>query len=445
MARTAYQGAWRESRDGWLVGHIEGDPKTRGYQYGYLFADEIQAAVDRISYWATKSMKKTWRYFRETAEAQFVHHLPPEYRTELEAITAGARDGGQYMDFIDVVALNGYLDTESFYDWQNLQAPGGTGTSSRPSKCSAVVATGSATRDGDILAAHSSWWPYMVGTLWNLVLHVQPSEGNSMLMETVPGFLNAGMDWYVTTGGLIITETTITGMRTYDPSGVPLFLRSRRAAQYASSIDEWVKTMVEGNNGGNANTWLLADVKTKETASLELGLKSHRLERKSDGVFFGCNLAFDPTVRTETQLPYDDPTLSCTARARRWEQLMAEHRGTLDVDLAQKLLADHYDTGQGREQPSRSTLCGHYEDEPRASPELNRGPFYPSGAFNAKVTSGELARAGRSWFKWGKPCGKDFVVQEFYAAHPEYKWQAPELQDLRSHPWTLIDPRRPPS
>jgi len=443
MARTAYQKAWREEREGWLFGHIEGDPKARGYQYGYLFANEIQGAIDRISYWATKSMKKTWRYFRETAEAQFLGHLSPEYKTELEAITAGARDGGQYMDFIDVVALNGYLDTDSFYDWQKLQASGRTEGGARSSKCSAFVATGNATRDGDVLTAHSSWWPYMVGSLWNLILHVQPAEGHELLMETVPGFLNAGMDWYVTSGGLIITETTIAGMQSYEPTGTPVFIRSRRAAQYASSIDEWVKIMVEGNNGGNANTWFLADVRTKEIAALELGLRAHHLKRTQDGVLVGCNLARSPEVRAETKLAYDDPTLSCTARAVRWDQLMAEHHGKLDVELAKLLLADHYDTGLGKDQPSRATLCGHYEDEPRDSPEVQRGPFYPSGAFNAKITSGALARAGCSWFKWGKPCGRDFIVRDFYAAHPEYKWQDPELQDLRSHPWTLIDPRRP--
>ncbi len=46
--------------------------------------------------------------------------------------------------------------------------------------------------------------------------------------------------------------------------------------------------MKDGNNGGYANNWLLADRKTKEIASLELGLKNVTLQRTMDGYFVGC-------------------------------------------------------------------------------------------------------------------------------------------------------------
>jgi len=36
------------------------------------------------------------------------------------------------------------------------------------------------------------------------------------------------------------------------------------------SIDEYTKIMLDGNNGGYANDWLIGDRKTNEVAQLEL-------------------------------------------------------------------------------------------------------------------------------------------------------------------------------
>jgi hypothetical protein len=63
------------------------------------------------------------------------------------------------------------------------------------------------------------------------------------------------------------------GFNGFDPGGIPEFMRARKAMQYSSSIDDFARIMQEGNNGGYANTWLVADRKTNEIASLELGLK----------------------------------------------------------------------------------------------------------------------------------------------------------------------------
>jgi len=67
-----------------------------------------------------------------------------------------------------------------------------------------------------------------------------------------------------------------------DFNGIPEFIRARKAMQYSSSIDEFAKWMSEGNNGGYANTWLVADRKSNEVASLELGLKNVTLRRTKD-------------------------------------------------------------------------------------------------------------------------------------------------------------------
>jgi hypothetical protein len=64
--------------------------------------------------------------------------------------------------------------------------------------------------------------------------------------------------------------------------------------QYSASIDDFARIMKEGNNGGYANNWLIADNKNNEIASLELGLKHVTLLRTQDGYFVGSNFPANP-------------------------------------------------------------------------------------------------------------------------------------------------------
>jgi hypothetical protein len=81
-------------------------------------------------------------------------------------------------------------------------------------------------------------------------------------MQTLPGWVHSGTDFFITEAGLVGTETTIGDFKGFDEKGIPEFVRFRRATQDASSIDEWCAIMKRGNNGGYANSWLLGDVKT---------------------------------------------------------------------------------------------------------------------------------------------------------------------------------------
>ena len=69
--------------------------------------------------------------------------------------------------------------------------------------------------------------------------------------------------------------------------------------QYSASIDDYERIMKEGNNGGYAKNWLVADRKTNEIASLELGLKNVILKRSKDGFFVGSNLPADAKLSKE--------------------------------------------------------------------------------------------------------------------------------------------------
>src|SRR4029077_16924984 len=156
--------------------------------------------------------------------------------------------------------------------------------------------------------------------------------------------IHSGDDFGLNSAGMVITETTISGFHGFATNGIPEFVRARKAMQYSSSIDDATRIFRVGNNGGYANDWLIADTRKGEIASLELGLKNVTLERKTDGYFVGSNFPISPKLAAEeTNFAVTDQGNSANARHQRWEQLMAQNKGKIDVPMAEKFLADHAD------------------------------------------------------------------------------------------------------
>src|SRR5207249_11996840 len=167
------------------------------------------------------------------------------------------------------------------------------------------------------------------------------ADGYRFVMDGLPGLIHSGDDFGINAAGMVITETTITGFSGYDFNGIPEFVRARKAMQYSASIDDVAKIFKDGNNGGYANDWLIADTKKNEIASLELGLKNVTLERKKDGYFVGSNFPINAKLaREETSFSLQDMGASANARHVRWEQLMAKFKGKIDVAEAQRFLGD---------------------------------------------------------------------------------------------------------
>ena len=224
-----------------------------------------------------------------------------------------------------------------------------------PGNCSALVATGSMTKDHKPVIAHSNWTDIAVGTRWTIIFDIVPTHGYHMLMDGFPGVIVSDDDFGINSEGLMVTETTITGYDLFDPDGTPEFVRARRALQYASSIDQCVAIMLNRNNGGYANDWLLADNKTGEIARFEIGLKMHRVWRTKDGYYVGSNFPSDPDfIKTETDFDSNNMGSSPNARHKRWEELMAQSKGQIDVGMAKAFLADHWDSYESKDEPRRA-------------------------------------------------------------------------------------------
>jgi hypothetical protein len=431
---------YRFDRGGWKYVHLQGTPAEIGFQHGQLLADEIADLVHVIKVETLHDTKRDWNFYRDASRKMLWPHIDAEYQQELEGIAKGAQSKGVKLDVWDIVALNGAIELPSYYvPWLNKRERAMNAPHILPDgHCSAFIATGSYTKDGKIVVAHNNWSSYADGERWTVMFDIQPEHGHRMVMDGEPGVITSQDDFGVTDAGLIITETTITQFIGWNPDGKPEFVRSRKAMQYADSIDDYVSIIKEGNNGGYANDWLIGDRKTGEIAYLELGLRNTPLWRSKDGYFISSNFARDPAlIKNETE-GFDPRNLSSSMNARHvtWEKKIAENKGRIDTTLAEQFLADHEDSYTGKVGPDARTLCGHIDADPHGVPEWDDPAYYPDGAVTGKVTDSDLALHLGLIARAGHPCGEDFIAAPFLAAHPEFSYLKPILKDMKAGPWT---------
>ena len=433
---TRYNKGYRFEQNGWIYLHIEGEPHERGFQHGYLLAPELAEIIGNfkeLTYWDTG---KEWEFFVDQAVEQFAERIDPEYLEEIKGIADGAQAAGTEITWQEVLTWNGYEELLGYW-WPNELA----GKYAQPDDdhCSAFIATGSATKDGKIVMAHNSWDQFAHGQFLNVILDLEPAQGQRMFMQSAPGFIASFTDFFVTGAGIMGTETTIGGYSEYDPDEDPEFFRIRNAMQYANTLDEFVQLMEKKNNGGYANSWLLADANTGEIMRFELGLQYQNVERTKDGYFVGFNAAVDPRIRNleTSNSGYDDIRTPAGARRVRLTQLMEEHQGKIDVEVAEEILADHYDVYLNKENPGSRTVEGHYElDAFEFWPA--RMPFAPQGAVDGKVMDSDMANDLSFWARWGSSSGMPFDAEKHISDHPQWDHLQGYLKDRSSQPWTLF-------
>ncbi len=429
----------RPEQNGWIFVRLEGTPAEIGFQHGYWLAPEIQDTFKVVSLGLIHDSRKDWPFFRDAAEHVLWPHVDAQYRAELTGIVEGLKARNVRLDLWDLVALNAWLELSPYYtNWYDKEHKIASAKRPVPEHCSAFVATGSYTTDGKIVIGHNNWTEYKEGSRWNVIFDIAPAQGHHMLMDGMPGLIHSGDDFGVNDAGIAITETTIGYFSGFDPNAVPEFVRARRAMQYASSIDEFAGLMKDGNNGGYANDWLIADVKNNEVASLELGLKNVTLQRSKDGYFIGSNFPKNARlIAEETDYPAQDMSVSANARRVRWEELMAENKGSIDLAAAHRFLADHYDTYDKKTEPDERTLCGHIDLSPRGSKPWE--PEYGiAGAVQNKAADAALVSQMALTAAMGHSCGLSFHAAEHLEKHPDFAWEKGILRDLIAHPWTTF-------
>jgi hypothetical protein len=399
-AVTTYGPAYRYPVGGWIYLHVEGQPYERGYQHGHLMAKEIPQYMERCAAELDpKGKNKSWNMARTTAAALFLRGFDREILEEMKGIADGASDAGarwegRPIDLTDILVVNTTVElgelssaltvTPSGLEGLRLIAPHYVNRKRGAAldHCSAFAATGPATRDGRMVISHTTWWPLTLAEQTNVMLDIKPAAGHRILMQSYPGGIESGTDWYQNDAGIVLTETTI-NQSPFNINGTPVAYRARKAIQYGDNIDQVVEYLSAKNNGLYTNEWLLGDAKTNEIALFELGTYKTRLYRSSrndwfggtEGFYWGDNNAKDLGVRLEespdpngapTYIPYVP-----TGRDLKWQALYHEYKGKIDEQFG--FMA--FDTA----------------------------PLVSASAMDAKVVTADMASRMMVWADFGKP------------------------------------------
>ncbi|MBS0195187.1 MAG: peptidase C45 [Planctomycetes bacterium] len=426
-AISAIAGAWLEQADGWTILHAKGSPDEIGYAHGYLLAERIDDAIRavKLDLEHDGSFREDWAFLKDATQRICWPKVPPDLRAEIGAIARGVQARGYSYDWQDILTLNAHIEMASYWlPMHRERTTGITQPSRAPEACSAFVATGSATTDGRIVMGQNFWWGYLTGTRFNIILDITPATGHRFAMDAMPGFVHSGTDFAINDAGLAICETTIGGFKGFVESGIPEFVRMRRAIQHASSIAAFAAIMREGNNGGYANAWLLADSKSGEIGKLELGLKATPLSTTTDGFYFGANFPEDPAICEFDCGGYQG---GHEPRRVRWNALLQENRGRIDGDAARRFLGDTtHANGVGNR---GEVLCGRSDLDP------SRG-FSPGGAVSNRVVTGADLDQPRFWARWGFADGTTFDANEYLTGRgQQVGWQSGMLPDIGRHRW----------
>ncbi|MBI2416852.1 MAG: hypothetical protein HYV28_02945 [Ignavibacteriales bacterium] len=288
-----YKKGFRYEDKGWINIHLEGKPFERGMQYGYLVAAEIKEFINKLSIQRQKENPvAAWNNLRTQVDLLFLRKFDEEFLTEMKGIAEGVNTAGvqifnRQVDLLDIVTLNSEIDLDYAEDaikktahslsGKTLQsAEGDNELQDRLHKCSGILATKSATADSRVVFGQLFMWGGYTGPHWNIFVDVVPENGYRLVYQTFPGGIHSGADFYLNAKGIIIGETTV-GQTPFNINGTPQSNRIRKAAQYASSVDDVVKIMTTDNNGLYTNDWLIADTKIDEVAILLLGTEKYKL------------------------------------------------------------------------------------------------------------------------------------------------------------------------
>ena len=427
--------------NGWKYISIKGTARQRGYAYGYLIADDFKKIQKMLEFVSWNNYGHKWSFFIDGSTSAFKQTMIdnfPEIYEELVGIAEGCNAGNTPTTIDEIIAWNNYFTLfDSWYSTVSGKAGGKEG--GNPDRCSSFIANGDYTEDGKIVVAHNSFTEFIDGQYSYVILDVNPTTGNRILMQTSPGWIWSGTDFFVTKAGILGTETTIGGFNKFE-NNFTIACRIRKAMQYGNTLDDYTRILLDGNSGDYANSWLLGDTNTNEILRIELGLKYHNIERTKNGYFIGFNAAYDPQIRNLecTDSGFDDIRRHQGARKVRLADLMEKHKGKLNIKLAQEIIADHYDVYLNKDNKCSRTICSHYELDAREymSDPSRPKPYAARGAVDGCVADTTMIKNMSFCARWGSSCGTPFIAADFLDKNRQWSQLKPYLHDRPTQDWT---------
>jgi hypothetical protein len=428
-------------QNGWIYISIKGKPKERGYAYGYLCAEEFKEIQNILPFVMMETYGQTWNFFIEKVCKDFKKMTQdefPEFYEEMEGIVDGCNANGCKTTIDEIITWNFYMSIPYWYGIRPDNYSGKDGGAK--DRCSAFMAVGDWTADGKIVCAHNSFTDFISGQFLNIVLDLNPDKGHRFIMQTSPCWIWSGTDVFITAKGILGTETTIGGFLPYEKK-YPIGYRIRKAMQYGNTLDEYCEILLHENSGDYANSWFFGDTNTNEILRIELGLKYHNIERTKNGFFIGFNSVYDERIRNleVENSGFYDIRRHQGARMVRLGDLMDKYKGKLNIEVAKKIISDHYDVYLKKDDnPCSRTVCSHYDLDAREymSQADRPKPYAPHGAIDGIVCDTNLAKKMSFIGRFGNSCGIPFKAKEFFKEHRQYEKFAPYIKDRLTQPWT---------
>ena len=482
--------------DGWVRVTIRGAPYERGVSHGKQIVAADPLMFTRMfsvyDFLFREGYGRDIEFFYGVCDDFYrpiIKRRFPKIFREMEGIAAGAGGG---VRVCQVILINVYMSLPYFYAHmlRYIDTPKYRGKyadvirdelaiaanpaalSARAARlnefkdrCSLVMAVGKGwTKDGGIVCGHSSFSNFLDAQFCNVILRIEPEAGDgcTMVMQTMPGGVWSMTDFFVTSAGIVGSETTISGFNAFALRD-PICCRIRECMQYGKTLEEYAERLQKRNSGDYACSWMFGDTRSSHGGPrimrVELGLNYVNVETTRDGVFLGFNSAYDERIRNiecsssmsdkanhatgsgmiDGASGFRDVSSSIGNRRVQLEKLTEKYRGRIDTDVMKRILADHYDNHLGKTAANSRTVCKHaYADDGRAGGGGGGGegaPYKPVGAYDTKIADSASIRRMSFLAHWGPPCGTPFSVKEHMKKHPQWKDWAEHLADFPKRGW----------
>ena len=484
--------------DGWVRVTIRGAPYERGVSHGKQIVAADPSMFTRMfsvyDFLFREGYGRDIEFFYGLCDDFYrpiIKRRFPKIFREMEGIAAGAGGG---VRVCQVILINVYMSLPYFYAHmlRYIDTPKYRGKyadvirdelaiaanpaalSARAARlnefkdrCSLVMAVGKGwTKDGGIVCGHSSFSNFLDAQFCNVILRIEPEAGDgcTMVMQTMPGGIFSMTDFFVTSAGIVGSETTISGFNAFALRD-PICCRIRECMQYGRTLEEYAERLQKRNSGDYACSWMFGDTRNRgggggpRIMRVELGLNYVNVETTRNGVFIGFNSTYDERIRNiectdalsskaatgatgagaiDAGDGFRDVSSSIGNRRVQLEKLTEKYRGRIDTDVMKRILADHYDNHLGKTAPNTRTVCKHgYMDGGDGSGSAS-APFKPVGAYDTKIADSASAKRMSFLAHWGPPCGTPFSVKEHMKKHPEWKDWTEYLVDFPRRGWVNV-------
>lgn len=330
---------------------ITGNPYERGYKFGERLKNKIKACIEfENNFWSARvTPEQTKRSFEENIGV--FESFAPEILEEIRGLAEGA--GLKHEQFLNSAISSPYFS---------------------PMFCSAFIALSSLTKNKEPIMGRNVDWSSESKIHIRYTL-TKPSNGYNHIcsrdLDSV-GYYD-GMN----ERGLAIGWAGVFTPKSEVAPGLSMFFITKLVLERCSSAKEAIR-LIENVPIANAANFIILD---KNGAAVIETTSKHRIIRtpkksKRENFLIITNNFTSPKMK-KYDVIYKKWPEAADPRIKRYNELIKENAGSIDVKITKKILSDH-----------EGSICAHDKDEGQGQETISsfialpksKSPFYANGA-----------------------------------------------------------------